>query len=152
MNTKTAVLFSTWVATSLFAQSTSPTMKAIVVHEFGGPEILKLEDVPRPEPKENEILVKVIAAGVNPVDAGLRSGHYAKFFGPKPPFTPGADIAGVVETARATSLKLATRFTPTWISTEAVGTPSTRLSKAMKLLPNRSRSRLETLRPFRSLR
>lgn len=56
-------------------------MKVIVVHEFGGPEVLKLEDVPRPEPKENEILIKVIAAGVNPVDAGIRSGHYSKFFG-----------------------------------------------------------------------
>jgi len=81
-------------------------MKAIVVHEFGGPEVLKLEDVPRPEPKENEILVKVIAAGVNPVDAGLRSGHYAKFFGPKPPFAPGADIAGVVETSKSDKFKV----------------------------------------------
>lgn len=106
MNTKTAVLLSTGIAASLFAQSANPTMKAIVVHEFGGPEVLKLEDVARPEPKENEILVKIIAAGVNPVDAGLRSGHYAKFFGPKPPFTPGADIAGVVETSKSDKFKV----------------------------------------------
>jgi NADPH:quinone reductase-like Zn-dependent oxidoreductase len=79
------------------AQSHAPTMKAVVVHEYGGPEVLKYEDAPRPEPKENEILVRVIAAGVNPVDGSIRSGKYAKFFGAKPPFIPGYDVAGVVE-------------------------------------------------------
>lgn len=80
------------------AQSATPTMKAIVVHEYGGPEVLKYEDVPRPEPKEDQILVRVIAAGVNPVDASIvRSGNYAKFFGATLPFIPGFDIAGVVE-------------------------------------------------------
>ena len=49
-------------------------MKAVVVHEYGGPEVLKYEDAPRPEPKENEILVRVIAAAVNPVDGSIRSG------------------------------------------------------------------------------
>ena len=49
------------------AQSHAPTMKAVVVHEYGGPEMLKYEDTPSPEPKENEVLVRVIAAGVNPV-------------------------------------------------------------------------------------
>ena len=83
--------------TVLPAQTSSSTMKAIVVHEFEGPEVLRYEDAPKPEPKENEVLVRVIAAGVNPVDDGLRSGHYSKYFGPKPPFTPGSDIAGVVE-------------------------------------------------------
>src|SRR5438309_6080079 len=97
MKTKIAVVLTTLIAAPLFAQSPRSTIKAIVVHEFGGPEVLKYEDVPKPEPKENEILVRVIAAGVNPVDDGLRSGHYAKYFGPKPPFTPGGDIAGVVE-------------------------------------------------------
>ena len=81
----------------LHAQTNPSTMKAIVVHEFGRSEVLKYESAPKPEPKENEILVRVIAAGVNPVDDGLRSGHYSKYFGPKPPFTPGSDIAGVVE-------------------------------------------------------
>jgi len=83
--------------TVLPAQTNPATMKAIVVHEFGGPEVLKYEDVPEPKPKEDEMLVRVIAAGVNPVDDGLRSGHYSKYFGPKPPFTPGSDIAGIVE-------------------------------------------------------
>jgi hypothetical protein len=54
------------------AQSTKPIMKAIVVRGYGRPEDLKYEDVPRPEPKEDQILVRVIAAGVYPVD-GLRS-------------------------------------------------------------------------------
>src|SRR5439155_1573588 len=97
MKTKIAVVLTTLIAAPLLAQSPRSTIKAIVVHEFGGPEVLKYEDVPKPEPKENEILVRVIAAGVNPVDDGLRSGHYSKYFGPKPPFTPGGDTAGVVE-------------------------------------------------------
>ena len=80
----------------------SETMKAIVAHEFGGPEVLKLEDVPRPEPKENEILIKVVAAGVNPVDAMIRSGK----FGAKAPLIPGYDIAGVVEKAGTKVTKL----------------------------------------------
>ena len=79
------------------AQSAKTTMKAIVVHEYGGPEVLKYEDVPRPEPKEDQILVRVIAAGVNPVDAMIRSGMFAKYEKDVFPIIPGADIAGVVE-------------------------------------------------------
>jgi NADPH:quinone reductase-like Zn-dependent oxidoreductase len=87
---------------AVVAQIGRPTMKAIVVHEFGGPDVLKYEDTPRPEPKDNEVLVRVLAAGVNPVDGGIRSGKYAKYFGSKnPPFTPGYDIAGVVEKSGA---------------------------------------------------
>src|SRR6266700_1118170 len=78
------------------AQSAKPTMKAIIVHEYGGPEVLKYEEVPRPEPKEDQILVRVIAAGVNPVDALIRSGMFAKHEKDAFPMTPGADIAGVV--------------------------------------------------------
>ena len=52
-------------ATMALAQSSAATMKAIVAHEYGGPEVLKYEDAPRPEPKENELLVRVIACGVN---------------------------------------------------------------------------------------
>src|ERR1700737_1462222 len=79
------------------AESHVPTMKAVVVHEYGGPEVLKYEDAPRPEPKENEVLVAVVGAGVNPVDALIRSGKYAKVFGTNLPLVPGYDIAGVVE-------------------------------------------------------
>ena len=70
---------------------------AIVVHEYGGPEVLKYEEIQRPEPKDDEILIRVIAAGVNGVDASIRAGKFAKVFGTKLPFTPGSDIAGVVE-------------------------------------------------------
>src|SRR2546423_15440138 len=50
------------------AQPVPKTMKAVVAHQYGGPGALKLEEVPVPEPKENEILVRVIASGVNPAD------------------------------------------------------------------------------------
>ena len=88
------------------AQSTKPMMKAIVVHEYGGPQVLKYEDAPQPEPKENEALVRVIAAGVNPVDALIRTGKYAKFFGTTLPLIPGYDIAGIVEKTGAKITKL----------------------------------------------
>ena len=81
------------------AQSSAPTMKAIVVHEYGSSDVLKLEDAPRPEPKDNQVLIRVIAAGVNPVDASIRAGKSAKFFGTTLPFIPGYDIAGIVEKA-----------------------------------------------------
>lgn len=70
-------------------------MKAIVVREFGAPEVMKLEDVPIPEPKGSQLLVRIIAAGVNPVDTYLRTGNHAH--APKLPYTPGKDAAGIVE-------------------------------------------------------
>src|ERR1700720_3087897 len=97
MKRKIAILAATIGALAALAQSAKPTMKAIVVHEYGGPEVLKLEDVPRPEPKESEILVKVIAAGVNPVDSAARSQKFAQLLHIKLPAIPGYDIAGVVE-------------------------------------------------------
>lgn len=69
-------------------------MKAIVVHQSGGTEMLKYENAPRPEPKEDEILIRTMAAGVNPVDAYIRSGRYG---GGSHPYIPGMDVAGVVE-------------------------------------------------------
>jgi NADPH:quinone reductase-like Zn-dependent oxidoreductase len=81
------------------AQTAKPTMKAIVVHEYGGPEVLKYEDAPRPEPKEGQILVRVVAAGVNPVDGMIRSGMFAKHEKAAFPMILGGDIAGVVENA-----------------------------------------------------
>lgn len=85
------------LSSSVAAQSHSPTMKAVVAHQYGGPEVLKLEDVPRPEPKENEVLVRVIASGVNPADPLIVSGGYAKEFGTHLPLVPGYDVAGIVE-------------------------------------------------------
>jgi NADPH:quinone reductase-like Zn-dependent oxidoreductase len=83
-------------------------MKAIVIHEFGGPEVLKYEDAPRPEPKEDEVLIKVMAAGVNPVDASIRAGHMRRFTGEKLPLIPGMDVAGVVEKTGAKITKFKT--------------------------------------------
>lgn len=74
-----------------------PTMKAVVAHEYGAPEVLKFEEVPRPEPKENEALVRVIASSVNPADPLTLSGKYAQAFGTHLPLIPGYDIAGIVE-------------------------------------------------------
>jgi NADPH:quinone reductase-like Zn-dependent oxidoreductase len=76
-------------------------MKAVVVHQYGGPEVLKYEEVPRPEPADDQILIRVIAAGVNPVDALIRSGVFAKYFKSKLPLIPGYDVAGTVEKAGA---------------------------------------------------
>ncbi|MEP6603436.1 MAG: NADP-dependent oxidoreductase [Spartobacteria bacterium] len=83
-------------------------MKAIVAHEYGGPEVLKYEDAPVPEPKENEVLVRVIASGVNPADPLIVGGKYAKEFGTHLPLVPGYDVAGIVEKigAKVTRLKV----------------------------------------------
>jgi NADPH:quinone reductase-like Zn-dependent oxidoreductase len=83
-----------------------PMMKAVVAHEYGGPEVLKFENVPRPEPKENEALVRVIASGVNPADPLTLSGKYAREFGTHLPLIPGYDIAGIVEKTGAKVTKL----------------------------------------------
>ena len=72
---------------------------AIVAHEYGGPEVLKYEEIQRPEPKDDEILIRVIAAGVNAVDGAIRAGKFAKVLGTRLPLIPGSDIAGVVEKA-----------------------------------------------------
>jgi NADPH2:quinone reductase len=70
-------------------------MKAILVHEFGGPDVLRLEEVPTPRPGAGEVLVRVHAAGVNPYDTYMRAGTYAQK--PLLPYTPGSDGAGIVE-------------------------------------------------------
>ena len=69
-------------------------MKAIRVHEFGGPDVLKLEDVPDPQPSPGQVLVRIHGIGVNPVETYIRTGTYA--FKPSLPYTPGNDAAGVV--------------------------------------------------------
>ena len=81
-------------------------MRAVVAHEYGAPEVLKLEQVPRPEPKEDEALVRVIASGVNPSDPLTLSGKYAKEFGTHLPLIPGYDIAGIVEKTGAQITKI----------------------------------------------
>ena len=73
-------------------------MKAIRIHEFGGPEVMKIEEIERPVPASDEILVKVFASGINPVDWAVRKGGN-DFLKPhlKLPMTLGWDAAGIVE-------------------------------------------------------
>lgn len=105
MKTKTAALVVTLLVSSLplivvIAQSEAPMMKAAVLHEHGGVEVLKYEDTLRPEPKDDEVLVRVMAAGVNPIDAYVRQGMRSKGT-PDRAMIIGYDVAGVVEKAGA---------------------------------------------------
>ncbi|MER8366356.1 NADP-dependent oxidoreductase [Mesorhizobium sp. M0991] len=79
------------------------TMKAVRIHDFGGPEVLSLDDVPLPQPRDDEVTLKVCAASVNPVDYKVREGSS----GADLPVTLGRDVSGVVELCgtRAHTLK-----------------------------------------------
>jgi len=70
-------------------------MKSIRVNQFGGPEVLKLEEIPTPKPDTGQVLVRVRAVGVNPYDTYMRAGTYA--IKPHLPYTPGSDAAGTIE-------------------------------------------------------
>jgi NADPH2:quinone reductase len=74
-------------------------MKAILVREHGGPEVLKLEDVPDPKPNADQVVVRLRAVGVNPVDVYIRTGAYARK--PALPFIPGSDAGGDIESVGA---------------------------------------------------
>jgi NADPH:quinone reductase-like Zn-dependent oxidoreductase len=73
------------------------TINAIQVHAYGDADQLKLERIAQPEPQEGEVLVRVYAAGVNPVDWKIRKGWLKDFLPLTFPYVPGADLAGVVE-------------------------------------------------------
>ncbi len=78
------------------AAAETETMRAVVLREFGGPEVLGVEQVPVPQPILTEVQVRVMAAGVNPVDFKTRTGRgMARVLG-EPPICPGWDVAGVV--------------------------------------------------------
>jgi NADPH:quinone reductase len=74
-------------------------MKAIVVREYGEPEVMRVEELPPPVPGEGQVLVRISAAGVNPADTYARSGKFATK--PPLPYTPGTDGAGIVEAVGA---------------------------------------------------
>ncbi|HEY6207020.1 MAG TPA: NADP-dependent oxidoreductase [Chthoniobacterales bacterium] len=82
------------------------TMTAVVARQYGGPEVLRMEQLPVPEPKENEVLVRVIASGVNPADPLILGGKYAKEFGTHLPLVLGYDMAGIVVKTGAKVTKL----------------------------------------------
>jgi NADPH:quinone reductase-like Zn-dependent oxidoreductase len=73
------------------------TMKAVRIHTFGGTEVLKCEDVPKPQAKSDEALVRIKAAGVNPIDWKVREGYRKEMLGDMLPLTLGVDMAGVIE-------------------------------------------------------
>src|SRR6476660_7432410 len=79
------------------ASATSQTMKAIRIHNYGGPEVLTYEDAPRPQPQAGEVLVRVQAAGVNPIDWKVREGYMKDLWPHKFPLILGWDLSGVVE-------------------------------------------------------
>jgi NADPH:quinone reductase-like Zn-dependent oxidoreductase len=72
-------------------------MKAAVIYEYGGPEVFRLEEIPDPVPGDKEILIKVFAASVNPVDWKQRRGNHRFFLKARFPVVPGYDVSGVVE-------------------------------------------------------
>ena len=74
----------------------TPSMKAICFHEYGGPEVLKYENVPRREPQHGQVLIQVRAAAVNPVDWKIREGWLASMIPLQLPAIAGTDVAGVV--------------------------------------------------------
>lgn len=77
--------------------ATTATMKAVRIHQYGGPEVLRYEDVPRPGPIYGDALVRIHAAGVNPGDCKVRSGHAQTVIPQTLPLIPGWDLSGVVE-------------------------------------------------------
>lgn len=80
------------------------TMQAVQIHEYGGLDVLKLEAAPKPVPTENEVLIRVAAAGINPVDTYARAGGVAGMMGNDPfPLILGWDVSGVIEQAPAES-------------------------------------------------
>jgi NADPH:quinone reductase-like Zn-dependent oxidoreductase len=91
-----AVIVSGVTALGSAADSESAKMRAIVIHAYGGPEVMKLENVVRPEPAEDEVLIRVVAASINPVDVAIRKGYWAKLVGGFP-LILGMDAAGTVE-------------------------------------------------------
>lgn len=72
-------------------------MKAVRIHRFGGPEVLRYEDAPCPVPDAGEVLIRVHAAGVNPVDWKIREGYLQGRISHHLPLIPGWDVAGVIE-------------------------------------------------------
>src|SRR3989442_14094281 len=77
----------------------TPIMKAIRFHEYGGPEVLQYEDVPRPEPQQGEVLIQVRAAAVNPLDLAIREGWMASMIPLQLRAIAGVHVAGRVATS-----------------------------------------------------
>ena len=77
------------------------TMQAIRFHDYGGPQVLVLEPAPLPQPQADQVLLRVLAAGVNPADWKIRAGFFKEFMPLPLPWTPGLEAAGMVEAVGA---------------------------------------------------
>lgn len=73
------------------------TMKAVRIHEYGGPEVLTYQDVPVPAVADGEVLIRVYGAGVNPVDVAIRAGYMAEYLNVNLPLVLGCDVSGEIE-------------------------------------------------------
>ena len=73
------------------------TMKAVCIYSYGGPDVLRYEDAPRPHPGDGEVLVRVHAAGINPVDWKVREGHLKELLHHTLPLVLGWDVSGAQE-------------------------------------------------------
>jgi len=82
------------------------TMKAVRFHEYGGPDVLRFEDAPRPDPAADEVLIRVHASGVNPVDWKIRAGRARRWRSYNLPLIPGWDVSGVVEAVGSEAKRL----------------------------------------------
>jgi NADPH:quinone reductase-like Zn-dependent oxidoreductase len=107
------------------------TMKAVRIHQYGGTEALQYEEAPRPAPQPGEVLIRVHAAGVNPIDWKVREGHLTDFFPHSFPLILGWDLSGVVEKvgpAAAGRFKRATKSIACPIRYATAPMPNTSLS------------------------
>ena len=92
-----AVAMDTGTLRQANGSSEMELMKAVRIHKYGGPEVLQYEDVPRPQLGNGEVLIRIYAAGVNPVDWKVRSGFLNGLIHHKLPLIPGWDLSGVIE-------------------------------------------------------
>lgn len=90
-------------------ESEKMIMKAIRIHQYGGPEVLAQVEMERPTPGPDEVLIKVHAASVNPVDWKLRAGYMKEFLPLTLPATLGSDVSGTVEEAGSGAVRFKRR-------------------------------------------
>jgi NADPH:quinone reductase-like Zn-dependent oxidoreductase len=112
------------------------TMRCVRIHGFGGPEVLSLEEVVAPHPAGGEVLVRVHAASVNPVDAKIRSGRYPRVQADQLPLTLGRDVAGeVVESGGGTGLPMVGTAVHAMLGWDRGGYADYAVVKAAELAP-----------------
>lgn len=84
-------------STASVADQGAQRMRALRMHEYGTPEVLRVEEAPMPSPKAGEVRIRVHAAGVNPIDWKIRSGRLQKSFPVPLPYIPGRDVSGTID-------------------------------------------------------